>query len=111
MTHEGVHHAYASLRRGVALTTVVTATCATAAFAAVETTHPAGGTWRHGTTGAFGGGTVVSEYHHGSRAHGSSVRNCDGEENRSGTKSKGVWANSSIRACQLAVDHAYYSVV
>lgn len=96
---------------GVALTTVVTATCATAAFAAVETTHPAGGTWRHGTTGALGGGTVVSEYHHGSRAHGSSVRNCDGEENRSGTKSKGVWANSSIRACQLAVDHAYYSVV
>ncbi|WP_462418528.1 lactococcin 972 family bacteriocin [Kytococcus sp. Marseille-QA3725] len=97
---------------GAALTAVVTTTCATAAFAAVETTNPtAGGTWRHGTTGSFGGGTVVSEYLHDSRDHSSSVRNCDGEENRSGVKSKGTWANSSIGACQLATDHAYYDVV
>lgn len=72
---------------------------------------PEGGTWSYGTTGAFGGGTIYSDYLHNSRAHGSTVVNADGVIDRSPVASAGSWSHAEAPAIPWAVDDAFYWLV
>jgi lactococcin 972 family bacteriocin len=67
-----------------------------------------GGTWYHGTTGALGGGTVYSEYHHGSNCHTASVRNAHGATDWD-SAGAGSWAMASTSAVPLQTDYSYWN--
>lgn len=65
------------------------------------------GRWTYGTTGAFGGGTVKSEYLDSKyRVSYSSVKNAKGVT--SGATAFSSWAKSSLPAYTFGTDHSYY---
>ena len=73
-----------------------------AAPALATVTRVGGGTWDYGT----GGGRVWSNYHHGSKCHGSSVRGASGLVRSPDTRA-GYWSYASDRDT-IWVDRAYY---
>lgn len=93
------------------LTGAIALVLATGGAAFAETSEVGGGTWEHGTTGAWGDGTVYSNYLHDSKSHGSSVENCDGVIDRSPTVAPGVWSNAQTYAVAFCADYAYWRVV
>ncbi|WP_211351843.1 lactococcin 972 family bacteriocin [Haloactinospora alba] len=94
--------------RKVVLAGAIAFSLAPAGAALADTDYVGGGTWEHGTTGGSGGGTVYSNYHHSSEAHGSSVKNCDGVVDRSPTVSPGSWSNAQANAIKNCADQAYW---
>lgn len=79
------------------------------AFAAIHYTNPNNhGTWKYGTTGAIGGGFVISEYYDRTYNYSyASVVNALGKRN-SDTTYRG-WARTSLPAYTLGTDRAYYN--
>ncbi len=80
----------------------------TAVQAAVQCPNNAGGNWDYGTDGP----TIWSNFYHGSRSHGSSVKNWAGNLTRSPNVMKGSWANSTRNdGAKGKIDYAYCRVV
>lgn len=73
--------------------------------ASATTTHPDGGTFTYETGGPY----IYSSYHHPSRVHGSSVKNCFGSLTRSALVGAGRTSSATREdGCLFAVDYAYY---
>ena len=68
------------------------------------TSFPEGGTWNHGTLQY-----VYSKYFHGTRKHGSSVKNGNGISSRSPDVGAGSWAVATIKKT-MAGNSAYWRV-
>ncbi|WP_150239542.1 lactococcin 972 family bacteriocin [Nocardiopsis quinghaiensis] len=88
----------------IATTTLLAAGIAAGAAGAASATivNIGGGTWDYGV----GGGTVWSDYYHGSSCHSSSV---SGEYySSSGATAAGSWARASAPDTWM-VDHSYWN--
>lgn len=88
-----------------ALALGIAVTGSTAAYATVA--YVGGGTWDYGVT-SLAPSNNWSNYHHGSRVHGSSVTGNNGLV-RSACRSAGIWATATAYDSNpFRIDHAYW---
>ncbi|ARU51789.1 lactococcin 972 family bacteriocin [Cellulosimicrobium cellulans] len=93
---------FGKLRKPVVAVALAVAAVAGGAGTAYATiSYVGGGTWDHGV----GGGTVWSDYYHGSKCHGSSVQGTYYEKRYA---SAGRWSMADAPSRAFVVDKAWY---